>query len=502
MNALLIALSLICTIHGAWVAPGRADDLRRLRRDLRDEAPETRRRAVKRLAAHGGDAALDLVVGALADPDGQVADEAQVRLVDLANSEVLDRLVGRGGLRSKDPWVRVRAAEVLGRWPEAVGLARLTPGLDRRDPITARATCWSIERLARAGRLELPDRRDPWAPLVRLVERQALDPVRAAAISALGAAAPERALEPIARLPRRPGRETRVACLAVVLEAEAAGACAALGAALRDDEPSVRAAAARLAGRYADRDVLAELVGRLAVEPRACVRETVARALGQATGLKHGTHVKSWRRALEDLPSTWTTLAPAPQSAEAGPPAGQSVAAVGRFSLQSDRVALLVDFSGSLWNERADGTRRKDALDPEVEALLGSLPSEAEFFLVPFTAETHPFSDEPERATRRNVSQAQRFFRRATMRGKGDVWGAVELALAQPNIDRIVVVTDGAPTGGRRWDVRLMGELLGERTRFRPVVVDMILFDAPRGLQRRWAPVIAKAGGRLVCVER
>ena len=100
------------------------------------------------------------------------------------------------------------------------------------------------------------------------------------------------------------------------------------------------------------------------------------------------------------------------------------------------------------------------------------------------------------------VERAQRFFRRATMRGKGDVWGALELALDQPALDRVIVVTDGAPTGGRHWDIGLIGERLSERTRFRPVAVDLVLLDAPRGIQRRWAPVVAKLGGRLLALDR
>lgn len=480
----------------------RDGDLRALQRDLRDRSPERRRRAVRRLLERGDVAALDLVLEALADPDGMVADEAQLGLVSFGAEGVLRRVLGKAGLRSKDPWTARRAAEALGRWGSPVPLRSLAEALDRRRPELARTILWSIERLAIAGRLQAAERGDPWRGVVALTRRGATDPVRAAALAALAAGAPDRAREAFDGLGRGLGPEARAAALAVAIDLDLADGPRSLIAALSDEAASVRAFAARLAATRGDRDVLAALVERLEAEPRPCVRDSIARALGRATGLKHGTHLRSWRRAVGDLPATWRPAHEVPSDVRAPHPVGQSVAALGRMDPRSDRLAILVDFSGSLWNERDDGTRRKDALDPQVTALLGALDRRALFLLVPYTADNHPFEDEPLVATPRNVGRAQDFFRRATMRGKGDVWGALDLALARGDIDRIVVVTDGAPTGGRHWNVGLMGDLLVERTRFRPVVVDMVLLDAPRGLQRRWAPVVDRLGGRLMALDR
>lgn len=483
--------------------PGPSDaELRELRRDLRDRAPARRRRAVRRLIERGDDGAFELVLSALADPDGMVADEAQLALGSFEVDGALERLLGRAGLRSKDPWTALRAAEALGRWPSAIPLRTLAAALDRRRPEFTRALLWSIERLATADRLAVGERDDAWRRVAALTGRRSPDPVRAAALSTLAAGAPVRARAALEGVGRGAGPEARAAALGLVLNLDHGEGPRALVKALSDEAPSVRAAAARLAGVHADRMVLEALVDRLELEERPCVRDAVVRALGRATGLKHGGHVRSWRGALERTRDSWRAgTNPRPTDASVLP-VGQSVAALGGMDLRSDRVAILVDFSGSLWNERSDGGRRKDALDPQVEALLESLPQDALFFLVPYTADNHPFDEEPLEATPRTVMRAQRFFRRATMRGKGDVWGALELALDQPALDRVIVVTDGAPTGGRHWDIGLIGERLSERTRFRPVAVDLVLLDAPRGLQRRWAAVVAELGGRLVALDR
>lgn len=510
---LLVLPGLVCAPLrgvGASGAPVRVDllvapadaELRELRRDLRDLAPARRRRAVRRLIERGDEDAFDLVLGALGDPDGMVADEAQLALASFEVEGALGRVLGRAGLRSRDPWTALRAAEALGRWRSVVQLRSLASALDRRQPERTRALLWSIERLASAGLLDVVERGDPWGPVVSLTGQRSPDHVRAAALSTLVAGAPVRAHAALDRIGRGAGPQTRAAALGVALSLGHGDGSRALLTALGDKAPSVRAAAARLAGIHPEREILGGLVERLEIEPRPCVRDAVVRALSRATGLKHGGHVRSWRGVLERLPESWRGSASS-QEEDASPlPAGQSVAALGRVDLRSDRVAILVDFSGSLWNERPGGGRRKDALDPQVESLLESLPRDAFFFLVPYTADNHPFEREPLEAAPRTVARAQRFFRRATMRGKGDVWGALELALDQPAVDRVIVVTDGAPTGGRHWDIGLIGERLLERTRFRPVVVDLVLLDAPRGIQRRWAPVVAKLGGRLLALDR
>ena len=70
---------------------------------------------MKKLADLGTREAWALVLGALADIDGQVGDEAQTVLSRARDPRVVRDLCERAGLASGDEWVTLRAAEALGR---------------------------------------------------------------------------------------------------------------------------------------------------------------------------------------------------------------------------------------------------------------------------------------------------------------------------------------------------------------------------------------------------
>lgn len=496
--------------------------VRSLQLKLRSPRPETRRAAVRALARIGSDEALALLASALADARGQVADEAQLRLLDFRPDRVLEQLSGPDGLRCQDPWVRRRAAEVLGRLRTEVPGKLLLSALDRRDPEVSAAVLVAVERLAAGGRLTGAP-----AGLQRLVRRTlgsgSADGVRARGLQALCAMDPVACAAALPGLERRAARQTRVsvlvarARLSLMDPGSQPDLCERIRGALADEDPAVRAAAAALAGRgFADHGVVSSLVDRLEAEPRPAVAASVARALRAATGLKHGTHVRAWRHAVgEELGPGWLpsftarvpelgSLGEDPARDRAGGRMGAATVAstpLGALEPMSDRLAILVDFSGSLWNERPDGTTRKERLDPEVDGLLGRLLPETELYLAAFTGDLHPFTPAPVRATRARVRDARSFFRRARMRGKGDAYLALLAALEHPAIDRVLLVTDGAPTGGRRWNVEVIVDRLLERTRFRPVTFDVVLHGAGRGARRRWGRLAERTGGRLVVVD-
>lgn len=491
-----------------------------LARDARSPYADKRRRAIAKLAARGDLEAFEIVFHALGDDDSEVADEAQLRLPEFEGRLVWNDVAGREGLRSRDDGVRERVAEALGRWRTPVEARDLVRALDPRDPRRTRLLLWSLERLARRDLLEGAGERAVLTGVRRCLSARANDRLRAAALSAYAALQPGAARAEVAEiLDEDLSRQTLCAALSVLVETapnDGSDSCAlALESALGHTDAAVRAHAARLiahtGGPYrARRSTLLRLVDRLDCEPRPVCRDHVLRTLRRITGMRFGPRTESWVDWASDRPEHWRPApAPAPRagSAEAGARedgAGRTrsaPASLDALDPASDRLAVLVDFSGSLWNERGDGTRKKDVLDPQVTGLLDRLDEDAVFFLVPYTAECHPHTDEPVRATRRCVASAKSFFERATMRGRGDLWGAARLALEQDAIDRILVVTDGAPTGGMHWNAELIVDLLLESTRFRPVVFDFVLEGAPARLERAWRRLADATGGRVLVVE-
>lgn len=488
--------------------PGRGaaegTDLETLARELRAPFPDARRRAVKGLATLGTDEAWRLVFRALEDRDGQVADAAQLALADVATPRLLRELEGKAGLASADPWVRLRVAEALGRMPGPLSGDTLAAAFDRKDPSMTGALLWSLERLAADGRLVRGD-----GAVVRRVGdelRHGRDGAcRARALLALAALDPERARAEAsaARSDRDPA--VRVAALRVGVTLGSTGFDRAewdawVAHAVGDAAPWVRLAALESAAARPGAGALAALVSRLEAEPRVALRARALELLRATTGYRHGPNPAAWRGVVSSLPAAWDGR-PVVAGRAADADGARTLAALGRLDPASDRLAILIDFSGSLWNVRADGRTRKELLDPEFRTLVGALPPEARFNVVPYTAAVFPWQDALVPADPRRVREAQDAFGRWAMRGQGDAFGALEVALADPEVDRILLLTDGAPTGGRRFDLGLMVELLLERRRVRPVIFDVVLIDAPRGTERRWQRLTDSSGGRLLAVK-
>jgi len=483
---------------------------------------------VRALVAEGSREAWALVLGALADRDGQVADTAQLALPDIRDPRVLRDVLGEAGLGHKDPWVRVRAAEALGRWTVTLDGAPLARALDRRDPEVTSLLLWSLERLAAANLLG-GDR----AFLTRAVADE-LRPgrdagPRAAALVCLGALDSTAAAQAARELHQDRAGEVRSAALAVAERLGLAECDAWLAAGLEDTVATVRAHALEVAAMRPTRANLERVVARLAAapessargrrdaggEPRLALRDRALAILRAATGWRHGPDPRAWRAALARAPAGWLAEAARSTGPNGAPKGasetartadeGRSTAALGRLDPASDRLAILIDFSGSLWNVRADGRTRKELLDPEFRQLLASLERDAQrdsrFNVVPYTATPFPWQESIVRADARHVREAQEAYGRWSMRGQGDAYGALQVALADPEVDRVLLLTDGAPTGGRHWDVPLMTELLLHQTRHRPVAFDVVLVDAPNGLARRWTRLAEASRGRLVRVS-
>ena len=259
---------------------------------------------------------------------------------------------------------------------------------------------------------------------------------------------------------------------------------------------------------------MAALVERLPVETDPRVAERIVEVLRGWTGLKHRRDPRPWRDHLATLTAGWRPADPASggQTASAGPaqPAagaqGRTVVPLSELELLGESFSFLVDFSGSTWDttallEEGSEVSRKELLDRRIGELLGRLSAGMSFNLIPYTDEPHPWSDERRPAREREVREARRFFERCRERGKGNVVGAIELALAEPGLETLVILTDGVPTGGEHWDMGLLIELLLRDNRFRGTVFEVVLVDSPRHMLRHWERLAAESGGRCLEVE-
>lgn len=464
--------------------------------------PEKRRSAVKKLAAMGGELACEAVFLALEDRDGQVADTAQILLAGLDGDGVLSAALGKQGLRHRNAWVRLRVAEALGRWHGPIAIKALTKRLSVKDDQVAGALLWSIERLHGRGELD-----GDFAKAARRVEaclaRNAPPELRARALFTAELLAPDLKGRRLRKGLRDRDAQVRSAAL-LGLELHAVGAGAAgqvtlLKEASRsagDIAPGTRMVASAVLGRIRTPAALGVLVDRLGLEERTAVKASLLRILQQTTGLRYRLDPRPWRQFLESMdPAERIEGVVAGDRGEAN----RSSSSAEGFPVHSDRAAFLVDLSGSVWNQREDGRTRKQLVDDMLESTLESLPEDSFFNVTAYTADLHPWRQALCRARRKHTQSAMAFFRELRVTGPGDVWTATQASFLDPDLDTIVLVTDGAPTGGQRWDLDLMLELFAQETRWRPIRFDVVLIDSSPRLVKRWQSLADRTGG--TCTE-
>ena len=506
MKLLLTSMLLFLAFGAAHPPRGevgrRGDEFSKLKVKLRSGDKWDRKRAVEKLVKLGTNEAWECVIEALEDHAGEVADTAQLLLAGLPDGKALDALLGREGLDARDEWVRQRSAEVLARVEVPVDGVRLARALSDRDPDVRWNVLWTLERLANSERLQGDRGRWILPPVRRLAARDGDPEVQGRALLTLAALDPEGAREAVRAALAERAAPVRCAAVSLVPTLFAAAeAVPLLAARVADSSLVVRTRVVESLAAVGTVEAVRLLVARLDAEKEVRLGWRIVETLQRVTGRKYRRDPRPWLRFVEGLPGDW---APPPVAEGDGEPAAlgedRSRAFAG-MPLLSGRVAFLIDLSGSIWIVRKDGTTRKEVLDGKLRDALAGLDPASLFNVIPFTSEPHPWKDELVRATPANVERATRYFEDCRAQGSGNVWDAIALALADPAVDTVVILTDGAPTGGRRHRLELMIPLLEQRNATRMVAVDSILVGAPPKLQRYWADLSRRTGGRMVAIE-
>lgn len=502
-------LVVLC-VGGAMGLARADDDERSLEEELRHwlgrlerEEPGVRRTAVKRLAELREPSAWESVIRALEDPEPEVADEAQIQLGGLRNPKLVESLLGRQGLRGRDRRVALRVAEALGRMVEPIDGMDLLDRARGSELEPTRTLLLAIERRALGGTLEGEPGRIGRG-LAKLGRTAKHGECAAAAWVARFAVDPSGTRGDLAKgLASREPR-VRAACVEIAGRIEGEEARRWVEGALADPSRDVRLGAVEALEGVGDRGAALALAQRLSEEPGLRSRWEIVETLRRMSGLAHRLDPRPWRDWAERLAEG---PLPAPRVRRGGPPAGGQArggggsASFGGLPVRSERVSFLIDLSGSIWTRQADGSTRKEVIDGLLGKALGALPETSAFNVVPYADEPKPWRERLTLAKPRDVAEAIADFEGRKDRGRGNLFGAIDWALQDPEVDTLIILSDGVPTGGHRWNLNLMVELLESRLRFRRVALDFVLVRPKKGVQRSWQGLADATGGQLIAIE-
>jgi HEAT repeat protein len=491
-----LGLALLPVLASFAVPVPAVDEVDELKGKLQSRDKRTRKSAVEKLARLDRPEAWELVIDALADEKGEVSDTAQFLLDGVTDAELVKELLGKRGLKSKDRWIRLRAAEVVGRLAVEVDGAPLAKALSDKDPAVRRALLWSIQRLAEQRRLAGGSLQKVSAAVSKAQHKDKDDGVRGRALAAWYALNPESSRKEVRAAVGSKAPELRCVAASLLPAVEGPGAVGKLVRFAVDPSPSVRTQAVDSLVEVGTREAAQALAAWLADEQQARIAWRIVEHLQRLSGLKHRDDPRPWTDWAERLPEDWK-----PAGAERAEGNGDRSVAFAGLPILTTRVTFLIDLSGSIWTERADGTTRKQKVDEQLRRVLEALPETTEFNVIPYTEHPIPWQDELVRATPSNVRKAVAWFEGRKDSGTGNFWDAAMLALEDPRCDSLVVLTDGAPTGGRRYHLGLMVPLFEELAATRRVAVDSILVDASRNLQRYWADLAKRTGGHSIAIS-
>jgi len=460
-----------------------------LREQARDPDSFERSDAARALGKDGSPEAARLLLELIADRNPYVRDHA-TRAAGLLREEASVRILA-AGIRAREPLLRGNVAEALGRTARPAALPALaTLATKDRSPEVRVAALDALWRF-RESEAALEVCREAFGD-----EEPA---VRSAAVEAAGRIRAEGSLE----LVRKGGadEDAGVRCVALMELRWVAPdeARAGLAEAAADPEWRIRAQAVddafALRGRTA-MDALVTLVGD--VRPR--VAAAAHRALRALTGKEIGRDPEVWRRWWEEARDDWNP--PGKRRRLEGPDGRGSAVAFQGVEVDSDRVAFVLDASGSMAQAKPGDERKRTRWEYVCDALadtLERLPDGTLVSVIVFEERVHVATRRPVRLSRSARRKLGEFASRRSPGNAGDLLAGVLAAGDQEGIDTVFLLSDGAPSHGGMVDKGRVRAAIRAVNRTRKRVIHTIAFGSEKDSEKRFMRGVAEdSGGRCV----
>lgn len=180
--------------------------------------------------------------------------------------------------------------------------------------------------------------------------------------------------------------------------------------------------------------------GRLAHE--------IAAALESLTGQAFGPNPDIWSDWWRQHGGGFEVAAQAPRWEE--PRAFRDRYAFYGIEIRSEAVVFVLDISGSMSGDRIA------TLKQELAAAIRAMPETARFNLIPFHDKAYPWSKKLVHVKGRGRKAGLDFVEKLKVGGSTNLWDGLEAAIADPQVDTVVILSDGEPSAG---EVQEMGEI-------------------------------------------
>lgn len=454
-------------------------------RYIQDRDPALRRKAVSQLADQRGGAVVEALLRALRDEDSLVRDRAEAILVAKRDRSDEIEALAKHGFTKQTAEVRAVAVKALVAAGTA-GVPALRTALDDKDPFVRVAAARGIAAAGdRSSAPKLHELLTAREPIVRAAACDAIGEILGA--EAVGTASAV-ALGDVAA-------EPRIAAVRVLGRFPTADSVAQVARCLVHPSWSLRVAAAESlaehgVGEAAVREAAKELVDAIGREERRRVKRAMGEALWSLTGIDFGPEPDLWRKWYSEAGRTFDPPKRRPQRA----PRAENSTHGGLLDLplESEHVTFVLDMSSSMNDPVRFGvkTTKREDLVAAFDGVVDRLPKPSWMNLITFATDVKPYKARLFEATPAARSAVTRELAKTQPDGRTNIFDAVETALADGDADTVVLVTDGAPSAGKRTSRSGIIEAVVELNRYRLARVHTVEIGAAN-TGARWKGFLA-----------
>lgn len=209
----------------------------------------------------------------------------------------------------------------------------------------------------------------------------------------------------------------------------------------------VRHAAVEALGKLRVRDAVLPLIKRLELEDVQRVRAAIAYTLFVTTGMNLYDFTETWKKWWVEHGAGFKVPEEIPQRRKVD--AGGTVASFYGLPLDSGRVAFVIDQSGSMSADDGSDRSRLDTAVAETLGAVGRLKARDKINVILFESGIHPWQKKLVPLSGSNRAELEKHLKRQNPSGSTNLYDALELALADKQVDTIFLLSDGAPSSGK-----------------------------------------------------